>query len=160
MQRILTLRHLVSCRGAVILRWMFGVSREIEFCYGHRLLNHAGKCRYLHGHNARAAIVLESAALDRCGLVIDFSEIKRVVGGWIDEQLDHRMLLRQDDPFVPILREHGEPLFVMDENPSAENIARLIFDFAASRGYPIVECQLWETPHCRASYRGGATASR
>jgi 6-pyruvoyltetrahydropterin/6-carboxytetrahydropterin synthase len=131
----------------------FRVSREIDFCYGHRLLNYEGKCRYLHGHNGHAIITIESASLDERGMVLDFTEIKRVVSSWIDEKLDHRMLLQRSDPFVSLLQEAGEPLFLMDENPTAENIAKLIFDFTASRGFPIVECQLWETPHCFATYR-------
>jgi 6-pyruvoyltetrahydropterin/6-carboxytetrahydropterin synthase len=132
---------------------MFRVSREIDFCYGHRLLNYDGKCKYLHGHNGRAIITIESASLDERGMVLDFSEIKRVVSSWIDEQLDHRMLLHNSDPVVPLLQQMGEPLFLMDENPTAENIARLIFDFTATRGFPIVECKLWETPRCYATYR-------
>ena len=62
---------------------MFRVTREIDFCYGHRLLNYEGKCRYLHGHNGRAVIVLESRTLDSRGMVLDFSEIKQVVSRWI-----------------------------------------------------------------------------
>ena len=132
---------------------MFRVTREIDFCYGHRLLNYEGKCRYLHGHNGHAIITLESLTLDPRGMVLDFSDIKRVVSTWIDENLDHRMLLHQDDPMVPVLREHKEPVFLMDANPTAENIAKLIYEFTASRGFPIVEAQLWETPHCVATYR-------
>lgn len=132
---------------------MFRVSREIDFCYGHRLLNYDGKCKHLHGHNGRAIITIESATLDERGMVLDFSDIKNVVSTWIDEQLDHRMLLQKTDPVVPLLQKMGEPLFLMDENPTAENIARLIYDFTASRGFPIVECQLWETPRCFATYR-------
>jgi 6-pyruvoyltetrahydropterin/6-carboxytetrahydropterin synthase len=132
---------------------MFRVSREIDFCYGHRLLNYDGKCKYLHGHNGRAIITIESATLDERGMVLDFSDIKNVVSTWIDEELDHRMLLHKTDPAVPLLQKMGEPLFLMEENPTAENIARLIFEFTASRGFPIVECQLWETPRCFATYR-------
>ena len=119
---------------------MFRVSREIDFCYGHRLLNYAGKCKYLHGHNGRAIITIESATLDERGMVLDFSDIKNVVSAWIDDKLDHRMLLQKTDPAVPILQQMGEPLFLMDENPTAENIARLIFDFTTSRGFPSFEC--------------------
>lgn len=132
---------------------MFRVSREIDFCYGHRLLNYNGKCKHLHGHNGRAIITIESAMLDERGMVMDFSDIKNVVSNWIDEQLDHRMLLQRTDPVVPMLEKMGEPLFLMDENPTAENIAKLIYQFTASRGFPIVECQLWETPRCFATYR-------
>lgn len=132
---------------------MFQVSREIDFCYGHRLLNYDGKCRHLHGHNGRVIITVESPTLDRRGMVLDFSDIKQVVSGWIDETLDHRMLLHKDDPAVPLLRDLEEPMFLMDTNPTAENIARLIFHFTRKHGFPIVQCQLWETPNCHATYR-------
>lgn len=132
---------------------MFLVTREIDFCYGHRLLNYEGKCKNLHGHNGRAIITLESETLDDRGMVIDFSDIKKVVSKWIDDNLDHRMILQHADPVVPILREMNEPMFLVDTNPTAENIARLIHEFAANHGFPIVQTQLWETPNCFATYR-------
>ncbi len=134
---------------------MFRVTREIDFCYGHRLLNYDGKCRHLHGHNGRAVIVLESPKLDDRGMVLDFTDIKRVVSRWIDETLDHRMILCRDDPAVAALKQLGEPLHLIDANPTAENIAKLIFDFTASQGFPIVETHLWETPQCYATYGAG-----
>ena len=131
---------------------MYRVTREIAFCYGHRLLNYEGKCRYLHGHNGRAVIVLEAPSLDSRGMLVDFAEIKSKVQQWVDENLDHNMLLCRDDPFLPVLREHGERVFVMDVNPTAENIARLIYDQAAEAGLPVAEVTLWETANCHASY--------
>jgi 6-pyruvoyltetrahydropterin/6-carboxytetrahydropterin synthase len=77
-----------------------------------------------------------------------------VVSAWIDETLDHKMLLHRDDPVLPYLRQQGEPVHVLDVNPTAENIARLIYDFAASQGFPVVEVQLWETDTCFATYTG------
>jgi 6-pyruvoyltetrahydropterin/6-carboxytetrahydropterin synthase len=132
---------------------MFSVTREITFCYGHRLLDYEGKCRHLHGHNGKAVITLAADALDQLGMVMDFTRLKRVVGGWIDEQLDHKMLLHRDDPILPFLRQQGEPVLVLDVNPTAENIARLIFEFTAQQGFPVVEVKLWETESCFASYR-------
>jgi 6-pyruvoyltetrahydropterin/6-carboxytetrahydropterin synthase len=133
---------------------MYRVTREIRFCYGHRLLHYSGKCRHLHGHNGRAVITLETPQLDPLGMVLDFGRIKDIVAGWIDETLDHRMLLHEDDPALPWLRQMGEPVFVMHVNPTAENIARLIYDFVAKQGFPVVEVQLWETDHCFATYAG------
>ena len=131
---------------------MFSVTREITFCYGHRLLDYNGKCRHLHGHNGRAVITLASAGLDARGMVVDFTRLKRVVGAWVDDTLDHRMLLHRDDPVLPVLRRLGEPVHVLDVNPTAENIARLIFEFTAARGFPVVEVKLWETDSCCAAY--------
>ena len=134
---------------------MFRVTREIEFCYGHRLLNYEGKCRYLHGHNGKAVITIEGPQLDDRGMLVDFSDIKSAVSTWIDDNLDHRMLLHHDDPVVPMLQEIGEPIYLLDTNPTAENIARLIYD--ETKGLelpvPIVEVRLWETPKCFATYR-------
>jgi 6-pyruvoyltetrahydropterin/6-carboxytetrahydropterin synthase len=132
---------------------MFRVTREIHFCYGHRLLNYNGKCRNLHGHNGKALIVMEAPELDRLGMVVDFSHIKKVVQSWIDDSLDHKMILHRDDPVLPELRRQNEPVVVIDVNPTAENIAKLIFDYAKSQGLPVVEVTLWETENSFATYR-------
>ena len=132
---------------------MFAVTREIRFCYGHRLLNYDGKCRHLHGHNGTAVIAVEGDRLDRLGMVMDFSRIKAVVSRWIDETLDHKMILHKGDPALPMLRQLGEPVFVLDVNPTAENIAKLIFDFARGEGFPVAEVTLWETANSFATYR-------
>lgn len=132
---------------------MYTVTKEIDFCYGHRLLNHMGKCRFLHGHNARATITLAVSQLNSMGMVCDFSEIGHVVGNWIDAEIDHIMLLHKDDPLLPAIQKAGERVYVMNDNPTAENIARLIFDFTERAGYPVVDVSLYETESSRASYR-------
>ena len=132
---------------------MFHVSREIDFCYGHRLLNYAGKCRHLHGHNGRAIVTFEAQGLDQRGMVLDFGDIKAILSRWIDEQLDHRMILCRHDPAVALLEGLGEPLYLIDANPTAENIAKVIFDRCLAEGLPVVEVKLWETPRCCATYR-------
>ena len=131
---------------------MFRITRELQFCYGHRLLNYDGKCRHLHGHNGRAGIELEAPGLDRLGMVVDFSQVKRIVGGWIDSTLDHKMILHRDDPALPDLLKQNEPVFVVDVNPTAENIAKLIFDYVKSQGFPVVAVTLWETENSHATY--------
>lgn len=133
---------------------LFKVTKQIPFCYGHRLLNYEGKCRHLHGHNGRADIELATRRLDRRGMVMDFDDIKQTLKAWIDEQLDHRMLLCKDDPIVKVLQDLGEPCFLMETNPTAENIARVIYEYAASRRFPVVEVRLWETDSSYAAYRG------
>jgi 6-pyruvoyltetrahydropterin/6-carboxytetrahydropterin synthase len=134
---------------------MFRVTREIAFCYGHRLLNYDGKCRHLHGHNGRAVITLEGPTLDSRGMLVDFGEIKRQVQRWIDENLDHNMLLCRDDPLLPLLRDRGERIFAMEGNPTAENIARLIYEKAREAGLPVIEVILWETDQCCSGYSAG-----
>ncbi len=133
---------------------MYRVTKQIDFCYGHRLMDYVGKCQHPHGHNGRAEITIAAADLDPRGMVVDFGEIKAALKIWIDETLDHRMVLRHDDPLVTTLRGMGEPVFVMDGNPTAEGIARVIFDHARQKGLAVVEVRLWETPDSYASYSG------
>jgi 6-pyruvoyltetrahydropterin/6-carboxytetrahydropterin synthase len=135
---------------------MYYVTREIDFCYGHRLLNYDGKCKHLHGHNGKAVITIGGESLDERGMVVDFTEIKESVSHWIDVHLDHQMILHRDDPLVPILREMNEPMYLLDTNPTAENIARAIYEEARRLDLPvpITEVRLWETPKCYATYTG------
>ena len=130
------------------------MTKRIEFCYGHRLLDYDGICKHPHGHNAVAEIEVRTDALDTRNMVVDFSDIKKVVKGWIDRELDHKMILRHDDPLVAPLQALGEPIHILDSNPTVERIARLVFDVAKEQGLPIVRCTVWETPTSWATYHG------
>jgi 6-pyruvoyltetrahydropterin/6-carboxytetrahydropterin synthase len=132
---------------------MYSVTKRIDFCYGHRLLDYDGVCRHPHGHNAVAEIEVRSGTLDNRNMVCDFSDIKRIMKGWIDAELDHKMVLRHDDPLVGALRALGEPVFIVDSNPTVEHMAKLIYDVAASQNLPVVRVTLWETPTSFAEYR-------
>ncbi|MGL4421026.1 MAG: 6-pyruvoyl trahydropterin synthase family protein [Gemmataceae bacterium] len=132
---------------------MYRVTKEIWFCYGHRLLNYNGKCAHLHGHNGKAVITVETPGLDELGMVVDFSLMKQKIGRWIDDTLDHKMLLHKDDPLIPDLRKLGEQFVAVDFNPTAENLAKLIFDHAIEQGFPVTEVTLWETENSFATYR-------
>ncbi len=129
------------------------VTKTIDFCYGHRLLDYGGKCRNLHGHNGVLEVDVESNELDDLGLVMDFNEIRDVVKGWVDDNLDHKMLLCRRDPVAPVLTEMGEPLYLMDDNPSAENISKLIYLEVRKQGLKVSEVRLWETPTSYAAFR-------
>jgi 6-pyruvoyltetrahydropterin/6-carboxytetrahydropterin synthase len=134
----------------------FQVTKTIEFSYGHRLMDHQGKCRYLHGHNGMVEVDVEAEALDRMGMVIDFVHVNEIAKRWIDGNLDHRMLLCRDDPFVSLMQQANEPVYLMDDNPTAENIAKLIWTETRKQGLPVSEVRVWETSTSRAMYRGEA----
>ena len=132
---------------------MYSVTKRIDFCYGHRLLDYDGVCKHPHGHNAVAEIEVRTDQLDHRNMVCDFTDIKRIVKGWIDAHLDHKMVLRRDDPLVAALRGLGEPVFIVDSNPTVEHLAKLIFDFAASQNLQVERVTVWETPTSLAEYR-------
>ncbi len=133
---------------------MYSVATRIGFCYGHRLLEYDGICKHPHGHNATAEIEVRSGVLDTRGMVVDFADLKRSVKGWIDRELDHKMILRRDDPLVAPLQQLGEPVLLVDTNPTVEFLAKMIYDFARSQGFPVVAVKVWETPSSFAAYRG------
>jgi 6-pyruvoyltetrahydropterin/6-carboxytetrahydropterin synthase len=128
------------------------VTKRLDFCYGHRLMNYEGVCKHLHGHNALVEIDIQADQLDARDMVVDFSDVKRLVKSWVDRELDHKMILRRDDPMVAVLQAQGEPLFLIDGNPTAERLAQLIYDQARSLGFNVVAVRFWETPTSAATY--------
>ena len=133
---------------------MYSVTKRIDFCYGHRLLDYDGICKHPHGHNAIAEMEIRTETLDARNMVADFGDIKRVVKGWVDRELDHKMILRHDDPLTKILQDLGEPVFTLDSNPTVERIARLLFDVSREHGLPVSRVTVWETPTSWAAYCG------
>ncbi len=131
---------------------MFEIVKSVSFCYGHRILNYVGPCQHLHGHNAKVDVMLASDTLDERGMVMDFGDVKRVIKRWVDETLDHTLLLSKNDPLVPVFEQQNEKFYLMDENPTAENIAKLIFEFAAEQGFPVTSVTLWESDSSFARY--------
>ncbi|HZT08489.1 MAG TPA: 6-carboxytetrahydropterin synthase [Chloroflexota bacterium] len=131
---------------------MYRVTTEIHFAYGHRLMNYDGKCAHPHGHNARVEVELATEELDAADIATDFTVLKHAIQDWIDEHVDHKMVLRRDDPLLPVLIEMNEPVYVMDRNPTAECLAELIYDIAAEHHFPVAAVRFWESPTSFATY--------
>lgn len=144
------------------------ITRIFGFDSGHRVLGHESKCAHLHGHRYTAEVTVAATELDSLGRVIDFSKVKEVVGGWIDEHWDHNMILHPNDPLrrlvceLPLLQADkitgAKPFFVLDCNPTAENLSRYLFRIARDLLDPydiaVVKIRLYETPNCWADYSG------
>lgn len=135
------------------------ITRKMEFDAGHRVYKHEGKCNNIHGH--RYVVELECEGdLDSVGRVVDFSVIKSLVGEWIDQHLDHGMILCKADPLVMVwgsVDMMSQKVFVMEENPTAENIAKLLHLVASDLLKPlditVTSVTIHETPNCKAVYR-------
>ena len=133
---------------------MYRLLKEINFCYGHRLLDYEGRCAHPHGHNGRIQIELGAQGLDKRGMVYDFGDVKELIQEWVDRALDHRRILKKGDPLVRALRDLKEPVYEMDANPTAESLAELIWRYAKSKGLPVTNVTFWETPSSNASFGG------
>lgn len=131
---------------------MYTISKTFAFCYGHRLLNDTGKCRHLHGHSSRATFVLGGTALDERGMLFHFDRLKETVGKWIEENLDHMLVLAEGDPAAKALAAAGERFHIIPDNPTAENIARMLYKTAEGYGLPIQRVEVWESETAMASF--------
>jgi 6-pyruvoyltetrahydropterin/6-carboxytetrahydropterin synthase len=123
---------------------MYEVSVDETFAAAHNLRNYKGKCEDLHGHNYKVRVTLSGKELDAAGLLYDFVHLKQVIHGVI-RSLDHKYL-NEIPPFDKV-------------NPSAENLARHIYDQAekqiqqAPNGPGIASITIWETETSAATYR-------
>ena len=131
---------------------MYEIVKRISFSFGHRLSNYQGKCSRPHGHNGVAEIRLAADSLDAQGMVADFGNVGEIVGAWIDTHLDHRMILQADDPLASAIAALGEPAHLMDEQPTAENMAKMIYQEVSQLMGPVVSVTMWETSQSRATY--------
>jgi 6-pyruvoyltetrahydropterin/6-carboxytetrahydropterin synthase len=139
---------------------MITCTRKIEFDAAHRILNHESKCKLLHGHRYGIEAKFSAKKLDKIGRIIDFSVIKELLGAWVDEHFDHNTILSKNDKKLgeKIASETGQKVFYMDENPTAENIAKLLFTevcpkLFAKKSVKCIEIKVFETPNCYATYQ-------
>jgi 6-pyruvoyltetrahydropterin/6-carboxytetrahydropterin synthase len=132
---------------------MYTITKEVYFCYGHRLMNHPGKCRNLHGHSVKAAISIASETLNEQGMVCDFADIRESVEAFIDQHLDHNFLLHKDDPLIPALKANNERFWALDEHPTAEVLSKMIYLHLKATGFNVSQVVLWETASAYACYK-------
>jgi len=133
---------------------MHKVTRRFDFSYGHRLLDHKGKCRFLHGHNAVVELTVNAPLLDAQSMVVDFGDISAVAKPWLNDTFDHRVILNETDPLAAVLKAQGEPVLTLRGNPTAENLSRFIYEGLRKAGLHLCEVRFWETPNSFASYIG------
>lgn len=79
------------------------IKRLLQFDAGHRVLRHESKCAHLHGHRYEVEVSVQSDVLDSVSRVVDFGVVKKLVGGWIDDNWDHNILLNSQDPLLKFL---------------------------------------------------------
>jgi 6-pyruvoyltetrahydropterin/6-carboxytetrahydropterin synthase len=134
---------------------MYSITKEVYFCYGHRLMNHSGKCRNLHGHSVKASITIKHEQLNEQGMVCDFSDVSMCVEQFIEQQLDHNFLLHRNDPIIPLLEQNNERYMALSEHPTAEVLAKMIYQHMQHSGFKVDQVVLWETASANACYREG-----
>ena len=139
----------------------FKIVREHFACMGHRIPGHDGKCKNLHGHNYKFIFEFEGQKLDNNGILVDFGDIKNSICKWIDDNWDHKTLLWNEDPLLPLLQKEGKKygVFVTEFCPTAEEMAKFLVEVVGPEVFRfdgncfLVKCTVQETDKCSASYR-------
>ena len=142
------------------------ITRKGNFDSGHRVMNEFMKCFNIHGHTYLYELTFSFQNMEEIGYAIDFKEIKRVFCQWIDDVLDHGMILNpKDTKLIETTREYGTKLWLMSLNgkdkycnPSVENIAKEVFLAMevltnelykkSKTGLKIHKVTIYETPNC------------
>jgi 6-pyruvoyltetrahydropterin/6-carboxytetrahydropterin synthase len=140
------------------------ITRRLEFDSGHRIPNHDGQCKHLHGHRYAIEVTLTGEVAHHPGkaddgMVLDFGDIKRLTNEYIVDLWDHAFLVAKEDEglvaFLATLPNHKT--VVMEHVPTVENLANAAFAilqpvFSKSFGgrLELSALRLYETPNCWA----------
>ena len=140
------------------------ITRRLEFDAGHRIPSHHSKCRHLHGHRYAIEVTLSGSIITEVGaaeqgMVMDYSEVKRIANVALVDLWDHAFLVYRQDldvlQFLQSLDDHKT--VVLDTPPTAENLALTAFrilDAAYRDTYGnhlrLEQVRLFETPNCWA----------
>jgi 6-pyruvoyltetrahydropterin/6-carboxytetrahydropterin synthase len=116
---------------------MYEIKIEASFSAAHNLRGYKGKCEALHGHNWRVEVAVSRERLDKSGMVMDFTALKKRLNLLL-EKLDHKYLNRT--------------AFFKKLNPTSENIARFLYISLKGSVPEIKSVTVWESQNCAATY--------
>ncbi|WP_047417469.1 6-carboxytetrahydropterin synthase [Cellulophaga sp. Hel_I_12] len=112
------------------------ITKQFNFETGHALYGYDGKCRNVHGHSYKLSVtVIGKPIIDtkhvKLGMVIDFSDLKKIVKEEIVDQFDHATVFNKNTPHIELAQEltdRGHEVILANYQPTSEN---MVIDFAA-----------------------------
>lgn len=139
------------------------ITKQFTFETGHALYGYDGKCRNVHGHSYKLAVTvigtpITDASHVKFGMVIDFSDLKKIVKEEIVDIFDHATVFNQNTPHVELaqeLKERGHHVILVDYQPTSEN---MVIDFATKiknrlpEGLALYSLRLQETDSSYAEW--------
>lgn len=130
------------------------ITKEFSFEGAHALKDYDGKCRHIHGHSYKLYVTLKGAPLSelnhpKSGMVLDFTEIKKIVNELIIDPFDHALILRRDAKLVKEIKDAYQNVLVVDFQPTCENLT-IYFAGLLQENLPgelkLQSVKLFETP--------------
>ncbi|ADV48622.1 6-pyruvoyl tetrahydropterin synthase [Cellulophaga algicola DSM 14237] len=112
------------------------ITKQFNFETGHALYGYDGKCRNVHGHSYKLSVTVIGRPITdtthvKLGMVIDFSDLKKIVKEEIVDQFDHATVFNKNTPHVELAKEltdRGHMVILADYQPTSEN---MVIDFSA-----------------------------
>lgn len=137
---------------------MYTLKTNADFDSAHFLSGYEGKCSNIHGHRWSVELEVGSDKLNQegqtRGMIVDFSELKHALAS-IVEELDHSLIIERGslrEKTYEALKEEGFRIIELDMRPTAENLAKYLYDRMTGLGYYVVKSTVYETPNNCASY--------
>ncbi len=111
------------------------ITKQFTFETGHALYGYDGKCKNVHGHSYKLSVTVIGTPIDdrnnvKFGMVIDFSDLKKIVKEEIVDQFDHATVFNQTTPHIELaheLKSRGHDVILVNYQPTSEN---MVIDFA------------------------------
>lgn len=111
------------------------ITKQFNFETGHALYGYDGKCKNVHGHSYKLSVTVIGKPITdttnvKYGMVIDFSDLKKIVTEEIVDQFDHATVFNKNTPHIELANElstRGHHVILVDYQPTSEN---MVVDFA------------------------------
>jgi 6-pyruvoyltetrahydropterin/6-carboxytetrahydropterin synthase len=146
------------------------ISKEVQFDAGHRVPNHASKCKNPHGHRYRVIVhcvgpIIDDPEHEDDGMLVDFGKLKTMMTELIHDRFDHGFIVGPTDEISNIMFEAAADEGVEFKRimfpyvPTAENIAKFCYEvmyYNARAEFGdylrVLQVEVWETPTSQAVY--------
>lgn len=137
------------------------ITREFSFEGAHALRGYDGKCSHIHGHSYRMAVTVigEPVAEENSpkkGMVIDFTDLKRIVNETITDRFDHALVMSRDSTLAEQIEKVYGNVIIVDFQPTSEMLVSYFAKIISERlpeGVKLFCIKLWETRNsCAAWY--------
>jgi 6-pyruvoyltetrahydropterin/6-carboxytetrahydropterin synthase len=111
------------------------ITKQFSFETGHALFGYDGKCRNVHGHSYKLSVTVIGSPIEekgavKLGMVIDFSDLKKIVKEEVVDLFDHATVFNKNTPHIELAKEltnRGHAVILADYQPTSEN---MVLDFA------------------------------
>lgn len=130
------------------------ITKEFRFEGAHALKDYDGKCRHIHGHSYKLYVTIKGSPCKdlnqpKSGMVLDFTELKKIVNRLIIDPFDHALILRHDALLVDEIRKAYQNVMTVDFQPTCENLATYFAGLLQENlpeGLSLQSLKLFETP--------------